>query len=83
MLAQVLVAVKVDSSEPVAITSELLATRWNPSHACPHKISLPVAPLRNSQATQRSSFMGFTLLGLFSLDRLHSVIAVLFNETPG
>lgn len=47
------------------------------------KISLPAAPFRNLQATQHSSFVGFTLLELFVQDRLHGIIAVLFNETPG
>ena len=78
----VLVAIEADTSEPVAITGGLLATRWNPSHACPLKISLP-APFRNLWSSRDSSFVGFTLLGLFVLDRLHGIIAVLFSETPG
>lgn len=64
MLVQVLVDIEVGTSQPVASTGDLLATRWNPRHACPLKISLPAAPFRNLQATQHSSFLGFTLLGL-------------------
>lgn len=61
MVVQALVAIEVDISEPVAITGTLLATKWNPSHASPLQDALPVAPLRNSQATQGSSWIGFIL----------------------
>lgn len=57
MLVQVLVTIEVDASEPVAITGDLLATRWNPSYACLLKIPLPAAPFRNLQATEH--FCGF------------------------
>lgn len=61
MSVQVLVAIEVDISEPVAIAGNLLATRWNPSHASPLQDALPAAPLGNLQATQGSSCVGFIL----------------------
>lgn len=66
------VAIEVDIWAPLALTGGLLATRWNPSHACLLKLSLPKAPYRTCR--QLSSPLPWVLP--FSG-------AALFKRSPG
>lgn len=76
------VAIEAGIWAPVAITGGLLATRWNPSHACLQTLAAK-SSFQNLQAAQCSSSVGFTFLGLFVPNRLQGTGAALFEEIPG